>query len=81
MGFVSSFVVSNSKHCMTASLIRPKASRWIYMLPSLSVAIYSKIHAQEELRDKSNSVTDAALGNEGLLERVYNSGTLQPSHL
>lgn len=51
------------------------------MLPSLSVAIYSKIHAQEELRDKSNSVTDAALGNEGLLERVYNSGTLQPSHL
>jgi len=65
---------------MTASLIRAKASCWIYMLPSLSVVIYSKIHAQEELHDKSHSVTDTAHRNKGLLQRVYNSVTLQPSH-
>lgn len=50
------------------------------MLPSLSVVIYSKIHAQEELHDKSHSVTDTAHRNKGLLQRVYNSVTLQPSH-
>lgn len=78
MRFVSSFIVSNSKCCMAAPLIRAKASCWIHTLPSIPVASFlSKIHTLEELRSQCYSLSDAAQRNRALAE---NRVMLQPSH-
>lgn len=80
MRFISSFIVSNSKCCMAAPLIRAKASCWINTLSSIPVASFlSKIHTLEELSSQCYSLSDAAWRNRALAENTESCCSLLTS--
>lgn len=71
MRCVSSFIVSNSKCCVAAPLIRAKASCWINTLPSIPVVSFlSKIHTLEELSSQYYPLSNAAQWNKALAENA-----------